>query len=85
MTREKLIEIFKAFYPNMSPSSKTVHSQEEKTIEISCIENYVKYSVLYDQDLNQLEIIEYSQYSKIYNSIVEGSPEDIIKLAKLLQ
>jgi len=55
-------------------------------IELINIQENKKKSVKYTAEDNHLQILEWDWNEEFpVNTIIEGSPEDIIKLAKLLQ
>jgi DNA polymerase I-like protein with 3'-5' exonuclease and polymerase domains len=82
MKLETLATIFEMFFPGIT-YQVTVDNLD--TLLTAVIDNK-KYSVEYDQEENHLQVwsIDLNERFSI-NYIIEGSPEDIIKLAKLLQ
>jgi len=80
-----LPNIFELFFPGKQYSVKNTRSNIEDESEWYCIENGVKYCVKYDFIENHLEVLSVTQYSFDMLTYIEGSPEDIIKVAKLLQ
>ena len=84
MTIDKLIKIYELFFPGKQYSVRNVKSDIEDESEWYCIENGVKYCVKYDFIENHLEVFSLTEYSFDMITYIEGSPEDTIKLAKLL-
>lgn len=80
-----LPSVFELFFPGKIYSVKNTSSNVEDESEWYCIENGVKYCVKYDFIENHLEVFELTQYSFDMVTHIEGSPEDIIKLSKILQ
>lgn len=80
-----LPSVFELFFPGKIYSVKNTSSDIEDESEWYCIDNGVKCCVKYDFIENHLEVFELTQYSFDMITYIEGSPEDIIKLAKLLQ
>ncbi len=80
-----LPSVFELFFPGKIYSVKNTSSDIEDESEWYCIENGVKYCVKYDFIENHLEIFSLTQYSFDMITYIEGSPEDIIKLAKLIE
>lgn len=82
MKLETLAEIFEMFFPGIAYQ---VTVDKFDTL-LTAIENNYKYIVEYDQEENHLQVwaINLNERFSI-KSIIEGSPEDIINLSKLLQ
>lgn len=82
MKLETLATIFEMFFPGIA-YQVTVDNLDTL---LTAIINNKKYSVEYDQEENHLQVwtIDLNERFAI-NYIIEGSPEDIIKLSKLLQ
>lgn len=82
MKLELLATIFQMFFPDIDYQ---VTVDKFDTLLTAIVDNK-KYSVEYDQEANHLQIwsIDLNERFAI-NYIIEGSPEDIIKLSKILQ
>lgn len=82
MKLETLATIFEMFFPGIAYQ---VTVDKFDTL-LTAIENNYKYIVEYDQEENHLQVwaINLNERFSI-KSIIEGSPEDIINLSKLLQ
>jgi hypothetical protein len=82
MKLETLAAIFEMFFPGITYQ---VSIDSFDTL-LTAIENNYKYIVEYDEEENHLQVwaINLNERFSI-KSIIEGSPEDIIKLAKLIQ
>lgn len=80
-----LPSVFELFFPGKIYSVKNTSSDIEDESEWYCIENGVKYCVKYDFIENHLEVFSVTEYSFIMNTYIEGSPEDIIKVSKILK
>jgi hypothetical protein len=82
MKIETLATIFEMFFPGIAYQ---VTVDKFDTL-LTAIENNYKYIVEYDQEENHLQVwaINLNERFSI-KSIIEGSPEDIINLSKLLQ
>lgn len=89
MNKEKIYELmpllFELFFPGKTYMVKTTSSNVEDETEWYCIENGFKHCVMYDFIENHIEVFKVSEYD--FNLVVylEGSPEDIIKVAKILE
>lgn len=83
MKLESVRLIFTTFFPDKQ--YQTI-SDSKGNIEFCTIEGNKKFSVKYTEFDNHLQILEWDWNNEFpVNTIVEGSPEDIIKLAKLLE
>ncbi len=80
-----LPSVFELFFPGKIYSVQNTSSDIEDVSEWYCIENGVKYCVKYDFIENHLEVFSLTQYSFDMTTYIEGSPEDIINLSKILQ
>jgi DNA polymerase I-like protein with 3'-5' exonuclease and polymerase domains len=82
MKLEILATIFELFFPG---KQYEVSIDNYETLLTAVVDNK-KYSVEYDQEENHLQVwtIDLNERFAI-NYIIEGSPEDIIKLSKILQ
>lgn len=82
MKLELLVTIFELFFPG---KQYEVSTDKYDTL-LTCIENNTKYIVEYDSEENHLQVWFVNLNDRfIINSVIEGSPEDIIKLSKILQ
>ena len=77
--------VFELFFPGKIYSVQNTSSDIEDVSEWYCIENGVKYCVKYDFIENHLEVFSLTQYSFDMITYIEGSPEDIVKLSKILE
>ena len=77
-----LVAIFDMFFPD---KQYQITIDKFDTLLTAVVDNK-KYSVEYDQEENHLQAwsIDLNERFSI-NYIIEGSPEDIIKLAKILE
>lgn len=83
MKFESVRLIFNTFFPDKQ--YQTI-SDSEGNIEFCTIEENKKFSVKYTEVDNHLQILEWDWNNEFpVNTIVEGSPEDIIKLSKILE
>lgn len=83
MKLETLATIFEMFFPG-TPMQTMLDNDSQQVFHIT--DDHIKYSVLYIISLNHLEIYTHDLNVSIPGFVhVEGSPEDIIKLSKLLQ
>lgn len=82
MTTEQLIKVFETFFPDVPMRSKF----DNASIQLYYIADNLSHTVLYVKETNHLEVFT-CNLKETYpvTTIVEGSPEDIIKLSKLLQ
>jgi len=81
MTIEKLIGIYETFFPGMGHYTRLQNDE----MRVSWLGNNVEYIVNYSETANHLEVYKYDLREHYpLTTIIEGSPEDIIKLAKLL-
>ncbi len=82
MKLELLAAIFQMFFPD---KQYQVSIDKWDTL-LTAVENNTKYIVEYDSEENHLQVWFVNLNERfVINSVVEGSPEDIIKLSKLLQ
>lgn len=82
MKLDKLIEIYQLFFPGKRFETRCNNDM----MEIQYVESSTKWSVVYDETNNHLEVCQYDFYNYCpLVTIIEGSPEDIIKLSKILQ
>lgn len=81
MTLEKLIEIYEAFFPGMDHYTRLQNDE----MRVSWLGNNIEYIVNYSEAADHLEVYKYDLRDHYpLTTYIEGSPEDIIKLAKLL-
>ena len=77
MKLDKLIEIYQLFFPGKSYETRCSNDM---------LEGSTKYSAVYDEVNNHIEVCRYDFYNYCpLFTYTEGSPEDIIKLSKILQ
>lgn len=82
MKTEQLIKIFETFFPEVPMRSKF----DNDHIQLYYISDNLSYTVLYSKKINNLEVFKYDlKQTYPLTTIIEGSPEDILKLAKLLK
>ena len=81
MKLDKLIEIYQLFFPGVSYVTRLNPDGDE----VSYIEGHTKYVAFYSYEINHLEVYKHTLEDTGLITIIEGSPEDIIKLSKLLQ
>lgn len=82
MKLEKLIEIYQLFFPGKSYETRCSNDM----LEVQLVEGSTKYSAVYDEVNNHIEVCRYDFYNYCpLFTYIEGSPQDIIKLAKLLE
>ena len=82
MTTEQLIKVFETFFPDVPMRSKF----DNESIQLYYIEDNLSYTVLYSKEINHLEVFKYNlKETYPLTTIIEGSPEDIIKLSKILE
>lgn len=82
MKLELLAAIFEMFFPD---KQYQVSIDKYDTL-LTAIENNTKYIVEYDSEKDHLQVWYVNLNERfVINSVIEGSPEDIIKLSKLLQ
>lgn len=82
MKLELLATIFEMFFPGIAYQ---VSIDKWDTL-LTAIEDNTKYIVEYDSEENHLQVWYVNLNDRfVINSVVEGSPEDITKLSKLLQ
>jgi hypothetical protein len=81
MTAAQVIKVFELFFPDVPMRTKF----DNERLEVYYIEDNNSYTVLYRKKLNHLEVFS-TNLKETYptTTIIEGSPEDIIKLSKLL-
>ena len=85
MTLDKLLKIFKVFFGERENKGIQVISDNFKS-KLYTIEYTVKNVVDFDKDQNHLNVYTIDlETNELYTTIIEGSPEDIIKLSKILQ
>ena len=82
MNIETLSAIFEMFFPDIAYQV----SVDNLDILLTAVVDNKKYSVEYAQEENHLQVWTINLNERFaINYIIEGSPEDIIKLAKILQ
>jgi len=82
MELDKLIEIYQLFFPGKRFETR----RDNEEIEVSYIENNAKYIARYCKSIDHIDVYKHDlNDSYPLTAIIEGSPEDIIKLSKLLQ
>lgn len=82
MKLELLVTIFELFFPN---KQYEISIDKNDTL-LTCTQKNIKHVVEYDSEENHLQVWEADLNERfIINYIIEGSPEDIIKLSKILQ
>lgn len=81
MNLELLSKIFNLFFPG---KPYEVRVDKFETL-LTTIENNIKYIVEYNQEDDHIQVFKVDLNERfMITCIVEGSPQDIIKLAKLL-
>jgi hypothetical protein len=82
MTTEQVIKVFEAFFPDVPMRTRL----DNEKLEVYYIEDNDSYTVLYSRELDHLEVFK-TNLKETYPvlTIIEGSPKDILKLAKILQ
>ncbi len=82
MKLDTLIEIFELFFGKLEFEVDT----DKFRTRLYCIYGTVKNIVQYDKDENHLQVFSVNlNTDELYTCIIEGSPEDIIKLSKILE
>ena len=82
MTTEQVIKVFEVFFSGIP--MRTIFDNE--SIQIYYVQDHIKYVVRYTISIDHLEVHKYNLNDNFpWETIIEGSPKDILKLAKLLQ
>lgn len=82
MTIEQLIQVYHTFFPDLPMYSRF----ENDRMELYYVADNSSYTVMYHKEENHLEVFKYNlKETYPLTTIIEGSPQDIIKLAKLLE
>jgi len=82
MKLELLSTIFELFFGKLEFEVST----DKYRTKLHSVYGTVKNIVQYDKDENHLQVFSVNlNTDELYTCIIEGSPEDIIKLSKILQ
>lgn len=82
MTTTQLIQVFETFFPEVPMRTRF----DNESMQLYYIEDNISYTVLYTMETNHLEVFKYNlKETYPLTTIIEGSPEDIIKLSKILE
>lgn len=82
MTIDKLIKIYEMFFPGIDHYTRLQNGE----MRVSWLENNVECIVNYSEVSDHLEVYKYDLHNTYpLTTYIEGSPEDIIKIAKLLE